>query len=443
MEKMQLQKIASVIGASSESEALIEKVIISPEEACPGSLYFELQPGTAGNALLLGASAAVSREPGPGRIVVPDPMDALEKLAAWHRKLFHTWILGITGSIGKTTVKEMAHAVLTADGPTVKTRWDIDREAGLPLALLDLSWADKNAVLEVGFTAPGSIARMSRIMRPSAALITSVGIGHLSQCGSREALLSEKLAVTEGMNPSAPLIINGDDDMLQHAYEILPQEIISYGVENPAADFRGKVLEESLAGSGIEVSYYGRKQRIFVPKWGRAGVYNALAAFTAGIIAGIEPEVAAERIAAFTPAPHRQSILKFGDITVLDDSCSASPESVREALRLLGELPAKRRIAVLGEMPDLGSTAENAHRAIGRRAAQCGADLLCCVGEHAPFTAEEASRMGNIRVVTFKDTASLATYLSNDKRPGDTVLVKGDAAQHMEKIIAAVWEEKP
>lgn len=440
MEKMQLQKIASVIGASvPDSGILIDRVIISPDKAAPGCLYFELQPGTAENALMLGASAAVTRQPGPGRIAVDDPMEALEKLAAWHRRLFHTWILGITGSIGKTTVKEMAHAVLTADGPTVKTHWDIDREAGLPLALLDLSWADKNAVLEVGFTAPGSIAKLSKIMRPSAALITCVGTGHLTQCGSREALLEEKLAITAGMNPSAPLIINGDDDMLQHAYEILPQEIISYGVENPAADFRGRVLAESLEGSELEVSYYGRKQQLFVPKWGRAGVYNALAAFSAGIIAGIDPETAAKRIAAFTPAPHRQSILKFGDITVLDDSCSASPESVREALRLLGLLPAKRRIAVLGEMPDLGKTAENAHRAMGRRAAQCGADLLCCVGEHAAFTAEEASRMGNIRVVTFADTASLATYLSNDKRAGDTVLVKGDSAQKMGDMIGAVW----
>lgn len=442
MEKMELQKIASVIGAAfpENGAVVIEQVAVSPEKVTPGCLYFELQPDTARQALSMGAAAAVGVEPGAGCLVVSDPMEALDRLAAWHRRLFHTWILGVTGSIGKTTVKEMAHAVLTADGPTVKTCWDIDREAGLPLTLLDLTWEDKNAVLEVAFTRPGSIGKMSRIMRPSAALITCVGTGHLTQCGSREALLQEKLAITEGMNSSAPLILNGDDDMLQRAYEILSQELISYGVNNPAVDFRGKVLFEKLKGTELEISYYGKKQRLYVPAWGQAGVYNALAVFTAGIVAGIEPETAARRIADFRPAPHRQNILQFGEITVLDDSCSASPESVREALRLLGQLPAKRRIAVLGEMPDLGDTAENAHRAIGRRAAQCGADLLCCVGEHAEFTAEEASRMGGIRALTFEDTASLATYLQNDKRAGDTVLVKGDAAQRMGDIIGMVWD---
>ena len=175
MEKMQLAKIASVMGVSApEGDVLIDKAIISPDKAHPGCLYFELQPGTASNALALGASAAVSTVPGPGRIVVPDPMKALEKLAAWHRGLFHTWILGITGSVGKTTVKEMTHSILASDGPAVKTYRDIDREAGLPLALLDLSWEDKSAVLEVGFGHPGSIAEMSGIMRPSAALITAL-----------------------------------------------------------------------------------------------------------------------------------------------------------------------------------------------------------------------------------------------------------------------------
>lgn len=441
MEKMQLSKIASVMGVSApESDVLIDKVIISPDKAHPGCLYFELLPGTASNALALGASAAVSTVPGPGRIVVPDVMKAMEKFAAWHRRLFHTWILGITGSVGKTTIKEMTHNILASDGPAVKTYRDIDMEAGLPLALLGLSWEDKSAVLEVGFNRPGSIREMSEVMRPSAALITAIGTNHLEQCGSREALLEEKLAITQGMSPSAPLIINGDDDMLQHAYEILSQEIISYGMENSDVDFKGRVLSEGLQGSELEVSYYGRKQQIHVPKWGKAGAYNALASFTAGIIAGIEPEVAAARIASFTPAPHRQSILHFGEITVLDDSCSANPESVKEALRLLGMLSAKRRIAVLGEMPDLGVTSENAHRAVGRRAAQCGADLLLCVGEHAAFTVEEASRMGGVRALAFSDIASLATYLANDKRPGDAVLIKGSKQQKLSDLIPMVWD---
>jgi len=440
VEKIQLAKIASVMGAdASGSDILIDKAIISPDKAYPGCLYFELQPGTAANALALGASAAVSTQPGPGRIVVPDVMKALDQLAGWHRSLFHTWIIGITGSVGKTTIKEMTHSILASDGPAVKTYRDIDKEAGLPLALLDLSWEDKSAVLEVGFGRPGNIAEMSRIMRPSAALITAIGTNHLEQCGSREALLEEKLAITGGMSPSAPLIINGDDDMLQRAYEILPQEIISYGMENPDVDFKGRVLSESLQGSELEVSYYGRKQQIRVPKWGRAGVYNALASFTAGIIAGIEPETAAARIASFTPAPHRQSILQFGEITVLDDSCSANPESVREALRLLSMLPARRRIAVLGEMPDLGASSENAHRAIGRRAAQCGADLLLCIGEHASFTVEEASRMGGVRTLVFSDIASLATYLANDKRAGDAVLLKGSKQQKLGDLVSMVW----
>lgn len=443
MEKTKLAKVADVIGAPApeQGERVVEQVAVSLDKVSPGCLFFELRSGEAQRALALGAAAAVCPCRGQGMLFSEDPMEALERLAAWHRRLFHTWLLAVTGSIGKTTVKEMTHDVLETEGRTAKTPWNLDRKAGLSLALLELDWEDKNAVLEVGFSFPGNIGRMSRIMRPSAALITCVGTGHLSQCGDRQTLLREKLAITEGMAPSAPLIINGDDDMLQQAYEFVSQELISYGVGNPAADVQGKVLRESLEGTELEVSYYGKRQLLQVPLWGKAGVYNALAAFTAGVVAGVDSETAARRIAGFRPAPHRQNILHLGDITVLDDSCSASPESMREALRLLGQLPGKRRIAVLGEMPDLGGTAENAHRAIGRRAAQCGVDLLCCLGPHAAFTAEGADRMRGVRALTFADSASLITYLQNDKKPGDTVLVKGDRCQRMEEIIRQVWDK--
>lgn len=446
MEKLRLSQIAGVTELSLpqglDGDTWVERIAVSLEKVTPGCLYIALEPETAGVALLQGAAAAICGETGEKRLFSNDPLAALNALAAWYRRRFHTWIIGITGSVGKTTVKEMIHSILETEGRTLKSSWELEGEVGLPLALLELDWSDKNAVLEVDFTHPGNIAQMSRIIRPNAALITCVGTGHLTQCGSREALLREKLSITEGMSPSAPLILNGDDDVLQKAYESLSQELISYGVGNPAADFQGKVLSESLSGSELEIRYYGKKQQLKVPIWGKAGVYSALAAFATGVVAGMDPERIAQSIAAFSPARHRQNVLSLNGVTVLDDTCSASPESMREALRYLGALPAKRRIAVLGEMPDLGETAENAHRAVGRRAAQCGADLICCLGEHAAFTAEEANRMGGTRALAFGDRGSLTTFLQNDHRPGDAVLVKGDRSQRLEEIIPIIWGQE-
>lgn len=443
MEKTKLGKVADVIGAAlpqgMDSEALVSEAAAYLDGVRPGCLYFELEPGTAETALQCGAAAAVCRGEGPGKITADDPLEALNRLAAWHRRLFQTWIIGITGSVGKTMVKDIVHELLQLDGGAKKSSWALEGEAGLPLALLNLNWSDRNAVLEIGFTRPGNIGHMSRIIRPSAALITCVGTGHLTQCGDREALLAEKLSVTEGMNVSSPLILNGDDDLLQRACERISQEKITYGLDSPWVDVKGRILSQNLQGSELEVSCYGKKERLQVPLWGKLGARNALAAFTVGIVAGLDTGAAARCISAFRPALHSQSVLSFEGATVLDDNDSSSPESMREALRYLEQLPAKRRVAVLGEMPDLGETAENAHRAIGRRAAQCGADLICCLGPYAEAIAVEANRMGGTRALTFTSRESLVTFLQNDRRVGDAVLVKGSRDQKMEEIIPLVW----
>ena len=442
MEGMTLEKLAEVIRTplpeGMPGEQSFSQVAVSPDQLTPGCLYLALDPSQRTLALEGGAAAVVAAGGGVGCLDA-DPLEALTRLATWYRRRFHTWLIGITGSTGKTTVKEMVYHVLERDGRTMKTRWDQNDDLGLPLTLLGLEWSHRNAVVEMGFTHPGSIARMSRTARPSAGLITCIGSAHLAQCGGPEGLLREKLSITEGMNASAPLILNGDDPLLQRAYEFVSQEIISYGLDNQSADVCGRILSEDLTGSEMEVRYFGKKQQLHVPLWGRIGCYNTLAAFTVGLVAGMDPAQITQGIADFRPVAHRLQLLHCGEVTVLDDSYTTSPESVREALRLLSLLPARRRIAVLGDMEDLGEIAENAHRAVGRRAAQQNIDTLIWVGEYAPIVEEEARRMGGIRTLTFPDTRSLTTYLQNDRRPGDTVLVKGARSARLEELIEAVW----
>ncbi len=363
-------------------------------------------------------------------IRVLDSLAALGKLAAWHRQQFSIPLVGITGSVGKTTTKEMIAAVLSTTYHTLKTEGNFNNHIGLPLTALKLGKDHGAAVLEMGMSARGEISYLTKIAKPTVAVITNIGLSHIENLGSQENIRDAKLEIAEGLDEGGPLFVNGDDPFLEKV--TLPKsKVVRYGFENPAAEIRGTITgENSFTVDGVSFS---------VPVAGKHNLYNALAAYAVGRACGVSAEKAAEGILKYKTDGVRQSEVEIRpDITVICDYYNASPASVAVALEMLSKGKAKRRIAVLGDMLELGTFGEKCHAEIGEKAAAYGIDMLLSVGELSRFTAKSAKACGVPFVESFPDNAALSRALLSILEEGDRVLIKGSHGMKMEEIFEKI-----
>lgn len=448
MKTLTIREIADAVGGATTAQGSVTQVCIDNRCVQAGCLFVCIKGerfdghAFAKSALEQGAAAVLCAQDLslPEQILVPDTRVALLELAQYYRSLFAIPVVGVTGSVGKTTVKEMTAAVLGAKYNTLKTEGNLNNEIGLPRTLFRICEQTEAAVIEMGMSHLGEISRLAKAAQPTMGIIGNIGVSHIENLGSQENILKAKLEILDGMPQDAPLILNGDDPFLYGA-KVTGRPVYYYGIDNPYCRFKAYNIEQTPSGTRFTVDYGCGEQAVELPAMGRHNIYNALAGFTAGFLTGVSPEAAANALAGYAPAGMRQRLHTVGRIRFVEDCYNASPDSVRAAFQTLHDMQAARRIAVLGDMLELGDVSDEAHRQSGVLAAQQGTDILFLYGEQSKKTASSALECGVRTVKHFEDKACLAKELLSTLQPEDVVLVKGSRGMKLEEILQTVYGE--
>jgi UDP-N-acetylmuramoyl-tripeptide--D-alanyl-D-alanine ligase len=380
--------------------------------------------------------AALASEGGPTIVAVPDTLLGLHAVASAWRTRFSPLVVGVTGSIAKTSTKEAAAAVLAERFVTLKSEGNANNEVGLPLTVLRLGPEHEAAVLEMGMYVGGEIAQLAAIARPRIGVVTSVREVHLSRIGSIEGVERAKGELVEALPADGVAVLNADDPRVLRMRDRTAARVLTYGF-GPEADVRAlDVVSAGLDGMRFTLATpVGSRVAVSTPALGRHGVHNALAAATVGLAAGMDLDPMAAGLARGWQAPHRDQVVRAGAVTILDDSYNASPTSMIAALELLATLPG-RHVAVLGEMRELGEAHERGHREVGAAAADL-VDMVLVVGENAAGIAIGAASLGEA-VVVVPDRERALSELRDRLRPGDSVLVKASRGAELEWLVESL-----
>lgn len=400
----------------------------------------------AGEALTAGAGALLVERwegelPRCGAVCVVDStVRALGLLARYHRRRFTPVLWGITGSTGKTTTKEMMASVLGTRFSVLANPGNLNTEVGLPLALFNLGRADQIAVLEMGARKQGDIRWLCEIAGPERAVITNVGESHLEVFGSLDGVAAAKGELVEALPDEGIACLNGDDPRVRAMASRTRARVILYG---RGADCQVRSSDERLdrdARAVFTLRVGDDEGEVHLPAPGAHQVSNALAAAAAGHASGLTLAEIIDGLRRFTPPDMRMSLVRAGDLTVIDDTYNASPASGRAALRTLTQLASGVRIAILGDMLELGQIARSGHLELGAEAARTGVDLLVTVGDLAGFIREGALKQGLApeRAVHYRSVDRLLEDLPGLVEGGGTVLIKGSRGMRMERIVDAL-----
>ena len=394
-----------------------------------------------------GAAYIVANHPVDGvpeerTVVVPSSRMAMVRMASNYRMLFSPKMIGVTGSVGKTTTKEFCYAVLSAFGKTLKTEGNQNNEIGLPNTLFRLEPDIRYAVVEMGMSSLGEIERLARCARPNAGIITMIGVCHLESLGTRENILKAKLEICAGLPDGAPLALNADDELLPAAD--IPGRLrpVWFGIEAGTADVRAEDIRPCGTGTAFTLAdkEHGRFA-VTIPTAGRHSVYDALASYAAATRLGLDAGRAAAALAEYRTTGMRQHIVEKNGITIIEDCYNASPDSMKAALTVLRDLTVQgRRIALLGDMLELGDAAETGHRQTGEWAAGAGVDLLIAYGPLSIAMAEAAGAK-EVSVIHCQTAQEVVQCLQQNVHPGDALLAKASHAMGLEDVLQKFYAE--
>lgn len=379
-------------------------------------------------------------EPLCGKVLikVSDTMKALRDLAEYYRKKYEIPFVGITGSVGKTSTKEMVSAVLSKRFNVLKTQGNFNNEIGVPLTVFNLDTSHEVAVVEMGMSGFGEISRLTSIVKPDIAIITNIGLSHIEKLGSKNNILRAKMEVFEGLNEKGLVILNGDDKLLYGLNNLLKFRTVFYGMED-GLHYQAYNLESlGEKGSTFDIQLENREYRVKIPVPGIHNVYNALAGIAVGIELGISPEKIIAGIEEFSPGNMRLNVLNQNGLKIINDAYNASPQSMEAAIDVLKDISSEgRTFAVLGDMLELGDISYSAHVDIGRYAVSKGIDYVVAVGENGRNIAHGAIEAGaeEQRVFEFKENADAGRFLKGFLKSGDVLLVKGSRGMRMEEIV--------
>ena len=358
-------------------------------------------------------------------VLVDNNRAAFQKAAAAYRQQFDIPVVGITGSVGKTTTKEFVSLALESQLKVLKTAGNANSQVGLPITVFRIEPEHECAVLELGMSMPGEMERISAVAKVNMALITNIGVSHIEFHGTKENILAQKIHIADYVPEDGVILANGDDELLAPLKD-KDSRVRLFGIGDNC-DYRAENVESFTDRS--EFTYKGEK--VIVPAPGIHNVRNALAAIAAAEVLGLDIKKAIAAIGTYLPQERRQQIKTFGKITVIDDSYNASPDSVISALRILGNYKS-RKIAVLADMLELGDYSEKGHRDVGKEAKK-QADFLIAVGKFAKYIHEEFGDAENSRYFETKDEAN--SFLETLIEDGDTVLVKGSNSTGISQVV--------
>ncbi len=444
------EEIARATGGVASGHAEVTNVVIDNREAGPGSLFIAIKGERLDghtfidSAIEAGATAVLCHkdvECAVPTVRVQDTTKAFLDLARSYRQEFDIPVVALTGSVGKTTTKEMIWCVLNAKFHAHKTYKNWNNEIGLPKVLLRLEPEHTALVVELGMNHKGEISTLSKTALPDLGVITNVGVSHIENLGSREGILAAKLELLDGMEPGSPILLNKDNDMLSKV-ELPDYKVVWFAIHDQTADVRAEDIEYLDDTTRFTAVTPEGSCSVELPTTGEHNVYDALAAIAVGRELDIPLSDAAAALKQYRPAGMRENIVEKGGVTVIEDCYNASPDSMKamaETLMLKGA-PGRRKIAVIGDMLELGDYAEEAHALAGQYMAEAGVDLLITYGPLSRFAAEAARAHGLLRVFDFQDKGDLIRQLTSMLKPGDVVAVKGSRGMQMEEIIQNIYE---
>ncbi len=370
-------------------------------------------------------------------LAVEDTIFALQEMSQMHRKKFAIPVIGITGSNGKTTTKEMLGSILKRRGSVLKNEGNLNNHIGVPLTLLKLDARHKSAVVEMGMSALGEIDALARLVRPDVGVITNIGPAHLEFLGNMDIVAQAKAELLGYLKMGGTAVLNADDRYFTALRSKYGGRVLSFGIENKA-DVGASGIRQGKDFTDMIIEADDSRVNVRVPAVGKHNIYNALAAAAAATAVDMPLDAVKCGLEDFSPVAMRSELKQVKGRIVLADYYNANPGSVKAALETLISLRAGRKsVAVLGDMLELGDIAVDAHREVGRTVAHLGVDVLIVMGSLAVYIIEGALEEGmpKDRVVVAGSHAEAAALLKERSKNGDAVLIKGSRGMKMEKIL--------
>jgi UDP-N-acetylmuramoyl-tripeptide--D-alanyl-D-alanine ligase len=442
--KATLAELARAIGATlpAAHDAFIEGWSVDSRTIRPGELFFALKGPRfdghdfVGEALARGAVGAVVERSLPGvqgpLLVVPDTQRALEAAGSWARDRFQGRVIAVTGSAGKTTTKDAIAELLGTAMEVARSEGNLNNHVGVPLSLLRLPEQAGAAVLELAMNHAGEIRRLAALARPEIGVVTNVGHAHVGFFESLDQVALAKRELIESLPPHGVAVLNADDERVAAFAQVHPGLVLTFGFSE-RADVRAEDVSFGAEGSRFRVGNVWFE----CPLPGRHGVMNVLAALAVARLFGLPLERLRDAVRKLEAGGMRGRRLMHRGVLILDDCYNSNPEALRAMLETLAATPARRRIAVLGEMLELGRWAEALHREAGRRVVECGVDVLVGIRGAARFLVEEAVRAGMPpgAAFFFEDPVEAGRFLRGLLREGDAVLFKGSRGVQVERAL--------
>ena len=461
LEQMTLENIAKACGGTYVGDdalrgSEITGAVIDSRQVEPGYLYIPIRGERVDGHRFIpdvfekGALAVLSEEslenPAGPYIQVASSEQALKDIAEFYRSTLSIKIIGITGSVGKTSTQEMISAVLSQKYNVLKTEGNFNNEIGLPLTILRIRREHEVAVVEMGISEFGEMHRIAKVAKPDICVMTNIGQCHLENLIDRDGVLRAKSEIFDFLKPDGHIVLNGNDDKLVTVQEIKGVKPVFYYVEDGTAkkadlpyEITADAIEnKGLRGLNVNLHFPEEVCQIHEPIPGVHNVYNACAAACVGRIMGLTNEEICQGIAHAKTIAGRTNLITLGEVLVIDDCYNANPVSMKASLDVLAQADG-RKIAVLGDMGELGENEREMHYDVGKYAANTGVDILFCCGTLSEELAKGAQR-GHTKVMYFADREKLTQTLINFVEAGDTVLVKASHFMEFPKIVKALEE---
>ena len=365
---------------------------------------------------------------------------ALQKLAAYYRSKQNVRLIGITGSVGKTSTKEMIAAGLSKGFDVMKTQGNKNSQIGLPMTMFEIEEHNEIAVIEMGMSEFGEMDRLADIARPNIAVMTNIGVAHIENLGTQENILKEKFRITKYFDKDGILFLNGDDRLLKSLHGKQEFKTVTFGL-NKDNDYYADEIKTEGFNTKFVCCFGGKRVELNIPALGEHSVKNALAAFAVGTHLGLDERTIQSGLMTYKNAPMRQQIHEMKDFILIDDSYNSSPEAAKVSLNVLKSVAKGKTIAVLADMLELGEKSGSEHYGVGKHLAELGIDTLIAVGELSRNTAKGAEENGCKEVVMFENNGQAYEYLKKMIEKECAVLVKGSRGMHTDEIVKKVLSD--
>lgn len=451
MDKFTISDVINSTDASAyniKGDITFDNIVIDNRDVNENSLFVAIKGDRfdghdfINDAVDRGAKAVVS-EKHVGSVpycLVSDTRAALLDMAHFNRRRFKGVVIGITGSVGKTTTKEMIASVLSTDKKVLKTKGNLNNAIGLSKTIYGLSSDYDIAVVEMGMSGLGEISALSQCTEPTISVITNIGYSHLENLKTRQNILRAKLEILDGMNGNGPLLINADNDILKNL-DIVDRKVIKCGIDGENLDYRATDINYYDDHITFNVEHKGNKEQINLPALGKHNIYNALFSFVIAKLCGIENDKIIKGINNFKPEGYRQKIIEKDDVKYILDCYNASFDSTKAAIETLSGIKTDgRKIFVFGDMLELGDYAHKLHKEVGNLIKESNIDKVFCVGNLSKITSNEVSTLKETEFFDSKN--ELKSRLENIIKSGDTVLFKASRALELETVALDLIEEK-